>query len=211
MLAILMAPVLMQAAAGQDENCTPQFAIYSAESVDGAPATFVIIHIAVKNTGSCAGTLTVSAQHPENWLASTFTTGVIQPGDVDTTQFIKVIMPSDAVTSVINFTAPGANGSSTTVIIAGSSQKEPGQQNQTPVINVIPNPAINTSAIKPQETQPQQQAEPQTQNQPASSVTGLLTANPSVQITIFAILLFGAGYTFARMKTEGFRYRFKRK
>lgn len=207
--AILAAPfTFMHATAGQAEGCTPQFAIYSAESIDGVPGTFVRIHIAVKNTGSCAGSAIVSAQYPENWLASTFTTDEIQPGGTDTTQSIKVIIPYGAKTSVINFTAPGANGSSTEIMIAASGeavQNEPAQQNQMPVINVTSNPAINTSAIKPQEMQPQ------AQNQPASSVTGLVTANPSVQIAVFAVIVFGAGYMVARIKSEGFRYRFRRK
>jgi hypothetical protein len=202
-LAILVAPVLMQAAAGQE--CTPEFAIYSAESVEGAPATFVRVDIAVKNAGSCAGMATVSAQYPENWLASTFTTGEIQPGETDTKHSIKVIMPSGAKSSVINFTAPGANATSTKIIIGGLPVEEKNETRQEQT-----QPAINPDVIKPEET-PQQQAEPQAQNQPASPVTGLLTANPSFQIAVFAIMLFGAGYLVARIKSEGFRYRFRQK
>jgi len=91
----------------------------------------------------------------------------------------------------------------------------PEQKNETqpPAPNITPIiPAKNDTVINlPQENaQPQPNETEPAQNQPESgSVTGLMTSNPSAQIAIFTILIFGAGYLASRIKSEGFRYRFK--
>ena len=212
--AVLLSFWSIHPAAGQD--CTPEFAIYSAESIEGSPASFEIVRIAVKNTGSCAGTATVSAEVPQDWLANTFTTEEIPPGDTDTSNSIKVIIPSGAVTSIVNFTAPGAKGGSTKMIIAGSPevagepvQEQPVQQEPAPSLIINTTPAAPISPAAPA-AQPAQESEPQAEQTSLPS-TGLVSANPAAQVAVFGLLIFGAGYLLGKTKGDGFRYRFKRK
>jgi hypothetical protein len=213
-------------------SCTPQFSISSPQSVDMGSAP-VWVDITVTNTGSCEGSTTVYPLMPDGWFnGSDFTTKTLQPGESDNST-IK-IFTSDTNSATIQFAADGANSSQTEIIIGGVAPVENATQaNATPVQSnetqpPIITPAANTSVISvPQETQPSQNpnatsvqapqpSQQQTnetgaaQNQPASSVTGLVTANPASQIAVFAILVFGAGYLTARIKREGFRYRFRK-
>jgi hypothetical protein len=117
---------------------------------------------------------------------------------------MKIIIPGGANSSVINLTAPGADPFPVKIIVGGQpieglSTSENKTQIQLPAAIIPIAPAKNDSVINvPQE------------NQPVGSVTGLVTANPSAQIAIFAILIFGAGYLAGRMKREGFSYRFRK-
>ena len=216
-LSIISASILFSAVAlAQTEgSCTPQFLISSPESVS-MTKTFVWVHIDVTNTGSCEGSTTVYPVLPEGWYWDNFTTKTLQAGESENSS-IKIFTSDDSKSVTIQFLADGANSSQTKIVIGGMVPEEvanpPEQKNETQPPIIVP--AANPAPISvPQETQPSVQQEPNEtvaeQNQPAGSVTGLLTANPSAQIAVFAILLFGAGYLVATMKSEGFRYRFRR-
>ena len=210
----IIAAVFLSAATLSQGQCTPQFSISSPESVN-MTKTFVWVHIDVANTGSCEGSTIVYSVRPDGWYVDNFTTRTLQPGESDNSS-IK-IFTSDPKSVTIQFLAEGASASETKIIIGGMAPEAvvnpPAQKNETqpPVIAPAPSPAPITV---PQE-QPAVQQEPNEtaaeQNQPGGSVTGLLTANPYAQMAIFIILVFGAGYLTARVKSEGFRYRFRRK
>jgi len=209
--AVFLSVAVISRAQGQ---CIPQFSISSPESVDMSNRP-VWVHIDVTNTGSCEGSTTVYSVRPDGWYVDNFTTRTLQPGESDNSSIKIFALEPKSVT--IQFLAEGASASETKIIIGGVAPEAlvnaPAQKNETqpPVIAPAPNPAPITA---PQE-QPAVQQEPNEtaaeQNQPGGSVTGLLTANPYAQMAIFVILVFGAGYLTARIKTEGFRYRFRRK
>ena len=221
-LAILLFVFMAQAAASQEGgSCTPKFTIYSAEMFEATAGSSIEIDVAVKNTGACAGSTVVIAEVPEGWNKTKIVTDTLQPGGSYISS-IKITLPEDAKSSIVNLIAPGANVSPIKIIIGGIIPEEnasqanvtPEKENETqpPAVNITPiMPIKNDTVIAPQENvQPQQNETQPVQNQPAGSVTGLVTSNPSAQIAIFAILVFGAGYLASRIKSEGFRYRFKR-
>jgi len=222
-LAILLFVFMAQAAASQEGgSCTPKFTIYSAEMFEATAGSSIEIDVAVKNTGACAGSTVVIAEVPEGWNKTKIVTDTLQPGGSYISS-IKITLPEDAKSSIVNLIAPGANVSPIKIVIGGIAPEEnasqenvtPEQKNETqpPAPNITPIiPAKNDTVINlPQENaQPQPNETEPAQNQPESgSVTGLMTSNPSAQIAIFTILIFGAGYLASRIKSEGFRYRFK--
>jgi len=221
-LAILLFVFMAQAAASQEGgSCTPKFTIYSAEMFEATAGSSIEIDVAVKNTGACAGSTVVIAEVPEGWNKTKIVTDTLQPGGSYISS-IKITLPEDAKSSIVNLIAPGANVSPIKIIIGGIIPEEnasqanvtPEKENETqpPAVNITPiMPIKNDTVIAPQENvQPQQNETQPVQNQPAGSVTGLVTSNPSAQIAIFAILVFGAGYLASRIKREGFRYRFRK-
>jgi hypothetical protein len=216
-LSILAFIFLAQATLGQDSSgCTPQFVISSTDSVDASAESLIWIRVTVTNTGECDGTATVTPEVPDIWAGSTFITSNLGPGESENSS-MKIIIPGGANSSVINLTAPGADPFPVKIIVGGQpieglSTSENKTQIQPPAASIIPiTPAKNDTVIKvPQENAQQPNATGAVQNQPAGSVTGLVTANPSAQIAIFAILIFGAGYLAGRMKREGFSYRFRK-
>jgi hypothetical protein len=196
-LAILAFVFIAQAAAGQEgASCTPEFAIYSAEMFEATAGSSIEIDVAVKNTGACAGSVVVIAEVPEGWNKTKIVTGALQPGN-SSISTIKITLPGDAKSAIINLIAPGANISSVKIVVGGIIPEENASQE-----NVTP---------EQENAQPQPNETEIAQSQPeAIPTTGLVTANPSAQIAVFVILIFGAGYLASRIKSEGFRYRFKR-
>ncbi|HJW97185.1 MAG TPA: NEW3 domain-containing protein [archaeon] len=211
-IAILAAALLFHVAYAQSE-CA-QFSIYTAESVQAEPGSSVNIDVAVTNTGTCAGETAVAAKVPDGWNStSLFFTKKLGPGDSDPTGVIKITIPADAQTSTVEFMAESANSSFTEVIIEGSeAPAEPQNQTQAEPPVITPTPPIPiTTPEAPAETPAETPAQPEPQaEQTAGDVTGLLTGNPAAQIAVFAFLFFGAGFLAGKMKSEGFRYRFRR-
>jgi len=223
-LAILIFVFMAHVGAGQEGgSCTPEFAIYSAETFEAAAGSSIEIDVLVKNTGACAGSTVVIAEVPKGWNKTKIVTDRLEQGESYPSS-IKITLPDGAESAIVNLIAPGANVSPVKIVIGGIAPEENAsqenvtseQENETqpPAPNITPIiPAKNDTVINlPQENaQPQPNETEPAQNQPESgSVTGLVTANPSAQIAIFAILVFGAGYLASRIKSEGFRYRFKR-
>jgi hypothetical protein len=210
-LSIITAFFLSAAALAQGQ-CTRQFSITSPGSVDMAK-TVVWVEIQVANTGSCEGSAMVYPVLPEGWYyGGNFTTGTLQPGESENSS-IKIFTSQES-SAVIRFLAEGAAAAETKMIIGGMEPGEAPTQETAPQEEAKPpliTPAPTITPISfPREAQPAESAPAESQTEAVPS-TGLLTSNPAAQIAVFALLLLGAGYLLATIRSEGFRYRFRRK
>lgn len=221
-LAVVFPVVIFSHMAAGQAGCA-QFAIYTTERVEANPGSSLSIDVAVNNTGTCAGDtlVLVKPSLPEGWSGTKFFTKKLSPGETEISS-IEIDIPQDAQSAVITFIGDSATESSTEVVIGGQELQEnvTSNRNETavlpvstpeiPAVNITNPPApLEETTNETEEIQQTSDQEPVSAQQPAGSVTGLISANPFAQAAVFILLIFGAGYLLGKGKVEGFRYRYR--
>lgn len=165
-------------------GCSYYYTLSSPSSVDSNPGSSVTIPVTVSNKG-CRVTVTVSAEVPAGWSATSGKTKQLYANELEDTVYITVTIPNNAATSSVSFTGTFGEG-------------QMGRTNTaTTTVNILPTPAQESPAPETIPASASQSVVP----------TGQFVVGPgSILIGIVSLVaLFAGYYIFSRIRKKQFQ------